>query len=230
MKNKRINIFLFKIKFFFPRIISSFYKKKIKNEFVFSEFKLLVRGKKFSTFWFLNNCKIVESFLPKDRNETFKYLEIGSFEGLSSFFILSFWKNAIVTCVDTWKISKDKSQLLDYNFDSVEKKFDSNLKGFSYRKIKSTSELALKQLKETDSFDFIYIDGSHNGIDIYNDAVAAFDVLNIDGIIIFDDVTNIYEQIEMQPHDAFEKFYNLYKKNIKILYLKNIAVIKKTSF
>ena len=27
MKNKRINIFLFKIKFFFPRIISSFYKK-----------------------------------------------------------------------------------------------------------------------------------------------------------------------------------------------------------
>ena len=121
MKNKRINIFLFKIKFFFPRIISSFYKKKIKNELVFSEFKLLIRGKNFSTFWFLNNCKIVESFLPKDRNETFKYLEIGSFEGLSSFFILSFWKNAIVTCVDTWKISKDKSQLLDYNFDSVEK-------------------------------------------------------------------------------------------------------------
>jgi len=73
MKNKRINIFFFKIKFFFPRIISSFYKKKIKNELVFSEFKLLIRGKNFSTFWFLNNCKIVESFLPKDRNETFKY-------------------------------------------------------------------------------------------------------------------------------------------------------------
>ena len=92
------------------------------------------------------------------------------------------------------------------------------------------TNLLIDYIKGIDSFDFIYIDGSHNGIDIYNDAVAAFDVLNIDGIIIFDDLTNIYEQIEMQPHDAFEKFYNLYKKNIKILYLKNIAVIKKTSF
>ena len=41
---------------------------------------------------------------------------------------------------------------------------------------------------------------------------------------------NIYQDIEMQPHDAFEKFYNLYKRKIKILYLKNIAVIKKTNY
>ena len=41
---------------------------------------------------------------------------------------------------------------------------------------------------------------------------------------------NIYNEIEMQPHDAFEKFYTLFKKKIKILYLKNIAVIKKTNF
>ena len=33
----------------------------------------------------------------------------------------------------------------------------------------------------------------------------------------------------MQPHEAFENFYSLYKKKIKILYLKNIAIIKKTN-
>ena len=230
MKNKRINILIFKIKFLLPRIISSFKKKKIKNNSDYTNFEILVKDKNFSTYWFLNNYKIIGSFLPIDRNENFNYLEIGSFEGLSSLFILSYWKNANVTCVDTWETSKDESQFLDFNFQTVEKKFDTNLKDFSFRKIKNTSEIAFKELKQRDSFDYIYIDGSHNGIDIYNDALASFNILKVGGIIIFDDITNIYQEIEMQPHDAFEKFYILYKRKIKILYLKNIAVIEKTNY
>ena len=230
MKNKRINIVLFKLKFLLPRIISSFKKKKIKNNSDYKNFEVSVKDKNFSTYWFLNNYKIIGSFLPIDRNETFNYLEIGSFEGLSSLFILSYWKNANVTCVDTWETSKDESQFLDFNFQTVEKKFDTNLKDFSFRKIKNTSEIAFKELKLRDSFDYIYIDGSHNGIDIYNDALASFNILKVGGIIIFDDITNIYPEIEMQPHDAFEKFYSLYKRKIKILYLKNIAVIEKTNY
>ena len=230
MKNKRINIVLFKLKFLLPRIISSFKKKKIKNNSDYKNFEVSVKDKNFSTYWFLNNYKIIGSFLPIDRNETFNYLEIGSFEGLSSLFILSYWKNANVTCVDTWETSKDESQFLDFNFQTVEKKFDTNLKDFSFKKIKNTSEIAFKELKQRDSFDYIYIDGSHNGIDIYNDALASFNILKVGGIIIFDDITNIYQEIEMQPHDAFEKFYSLYKRKIKILYLKNIAVIEKTNY
>ena len=116
MKNKRINIFIFKLKFILPRIISSFKKKKIKNNSDYINFEVLVKDKNFSTYWFLNNYKIIGSFLPIDRNENFNYLEIGSFEGLSSLFILSYWKNANVTCVDTWETSKDESQFLDFNF------------------------------------------------------------------------------------------------------------------
>ena len=230
MTNEKINIFKFKLKFILLRIISSFKKKKIKNNSDFSNFEILIRDKNFSTHWFLNNYKIIGSFLPKDRNKTFKYLEIGSFEGLSALFILTYWKNANVTCIDTWKTSEDVSQVLDFNFENVEQKFDSNLRDFSFQKIKNTSELAFKKFTRKDSFDYIYIDGSHNGVDIFNDALASFEVLNVGGIIFFDDITNIYKEIEMQPHDAFEKFYNLYKKKIKILYLKNIAVIKKTNF
>ena len=230
MTNEKINIFKFKLKFILPRIISSFKKKKIKNNSDFSNFEILIRDKNFSTHWFLNNYKIIGSFLPKDSNKTFKYLEIGSFEGLSALFILTYWKNANVTCIDTWKTSEDVSQVLDFNFENVEQKFDSNLRDFSFQKIKNTSELAFKKFTRKDSFDYIYIDGSHNGMDIFNDALASFEVLNVGGIIFFDDITNIYKEIEMQPYDAFEKFYNLYKKKIKILYLKNIAVIKKTNF
>ena len=90
MKNKRINIFIFKLKFLLPRIMSSFKKKKIKNNSNFVNFEVLVKDKNFSTYWFLNNYKIIGSFLPINQNETFNYLEIGSFEGLSSLFILSY--------------------------------------------------------------------------------------------------------------------------------------------
>jgi predicted O-methyltransferase YrrM len=150
--------------------------------------------------------------LPKDLSKKFDYLEIGSFEGLSSLFILSNWKNANVTCVDTWVTNKDRSQFLDFNFNDVEKKFDLNLKSFSFKKIKSTSVEAFKKIGEKSNFDYVYIDGSHNGVDIYNDALASFKILNVGGLIIFDDITNIYKEIETQPHNAFEKFYYMHKK------------------
>ena len=149
---------------------------------------------------------------------------------MSALFVLKFWKNSNVTCIDTWEMSRDKSQVLNYNFKNIEEKFDFNLKNYSYIKIKNSSQNALKNLKENNLFfDFIYIDGSHNGIDIYNDAEASFKILNINGLIIFDDINNIYSSIEMQPHNAFEKFYSINKKKLKILYLKNIAVVKKIS-
>lgn len=230
MKSKRLNLLIFKLKFFLARLSSNFIKKKIKKNTSFDQFKELVNNKNFSVYWFLNNYKIIGNFLPKDYNKKFNYLEIGSFEGLSALFVLSFWKNVKATFVDIWESSIDESQFLDFNFKDIEKKFDSNLNGYNFTKIKSTSTEALARFRKKPNFDFIYIDGSHNGIDIYNDAVASFHILNEGGLIIFDDVTNIYNEIEIQPHDAFEKFYNLYKNKIKVLYLKNIAIIKKINF
>lgn len=228
MKNKKL--ILFKLKFFYERTFSSYLKKKIKKENNFQEFKNLIKYKDFSTYWFLNNFEIIGNYLPKDFSKSFSYLEIGSFEGLSSLFIVSNWRNANVTCVDTWQMSKDDSQFLDFNFNDVEKRFDLNLKDYSFKKIKNTSNEAFKELKGKSNFDYIYIDGSHNGLDIYNDAIASFNILKIGGLIIFDDINNIYSDIKMQPHDAFEKFYNLYKKKIKILYLKSVAVVEKINF
>jgi hypothetical protein len=73
----------------------------------------------------------------------------------------------------------------------------------------------------------IYIDGSHNGEDILCDAIESYKLLNIGGIIIFDDVVNANKNISIQSYVGFEKFYEIYKKKIKILFLKNIAVVKK---
>lgn len=228
MKNKKFKLYLFKLKFFKIRLISSIIKKNLKKNIFFDEFKNIVNKKNFSTYWFLNNFKIFGNFLPKDFKKNFNYLEIGSFEGMSALFVLNFWENSKVTCVDTWEMSDDKSQILNYDFKTIEEKFDLNLKKYSFQKIKSLSKNALNGLKAKNLFfDYIYIDGSHNGIDILNDANISFEILNTNGIIIFDDINNIYNSINMQPHEAFEKFYYTNRKRIKILYLKNIALVQK---
>ena len=82
-------------------------------------------------------------------------------------------------------------------------------------------------LKKEQSFDFIYIDGSHNGEDILSDAIESYKLLNTEGLIIFDDVVNTNTNISIQSYTGFEKFCQIYKNQIKVLYLRNIAVIKK---
>ena len=232
MIKSRVSLIIFKIKFFFYIINYTFLKNRInkKKNLEFLEFKNFVKNKKFSSNWFINNYKIFDYFSSNFLPQKFKYLEIGSFEGMSALYILNKFKNVEVTCIDQWEINEKDSQKLDFNFINVEKNFDENLKNFSVKKIKKSSSQALDDLKkEKSSFDCIYIDGSHDGADILKDARQSFDILKNDGIIIFDDVVGLYEFIEIQPHNAFEIFYREFKQNIKILYLKNIAIIKKTT-
>lgn len=231
MISKIIKLNFFKIKFLNERVKTRKLKKKIKNYKIFNEFEEIIKNKKFSTKWFLNNYKIFGFFFPSDFNKKFNYLEIGSFEGMSALFIVSFWKNSNVTCIDTWKVNNDKSQILNYDFTNIEQTFKKNLENYDINIVKNDSRNALQNLKKKGLYyDYIYIDGSHNGLDIFSDAKLSFELLNQNGIIIFDDIQNIYNEINFQPHQAFEKFYNLYKNKIKILYLKNIAIIKKINF
>ena len=226
----KINLFLFKLKNLIIIIKSRRLKKKIKlkHSIVKKNFENLIKTKDFSQKWFLNNFEIFHHYLPKDLAKNFSYLEIGSYEGLSALNILSNYKNSKVTVIDLWGESNINSESLNVNFNEVENRFLKNLEGYKYNKIKNDSVIALRELlKKNFIFDFIYIDGSHNGEDILSDAIESYKLLNIGGYIIFDDVVNVNRNINIQSYVGFEKFCQIYKKEIKILYLKNIAVIKK---
>ena len=228
---QKINLLLFKLKNLIIITKSRVLKKKIKSKYsvIKKKFENLIETKNFSKKWFLNNFEIFHHYLPKDTAENFAYLEIGSYEGLSALNILFNYKNAKVTAIDLWTESNINSESLNVNFNEIEGKFIKNLDGYEYNKIKSDSVIALRKLlKKNSKFDFIYIDGSHNGEDILSDAIEAYKLLNTGGFIIFDDVININRNISIQSFVGFEKFCQIYKKKIKILYLKNIAVIKKT--
>ena len=226
----RINLILFKIRNFIIIYKSRALKKEINLKYrIYKEdFKNYIALKKFSQKWFLNNFEVIKHYLPKDLNSNFSYLEIGSYEGLSALNILYNFKNSKVTTVDLWSKSNINSESLDVNFTEIEKNFDKNLQGYNFNKIKKDSVIALRELlKKKIFFDFIYIDGSHNGEDILCDAIESFKLLNMGGIIVFDDITNENKNISIQSYLGFEKFCEMYQKNLKILYLKNIAVIKK---
>ena len=225
-----LKLALFKIKNFLIIIKSRLLKKKI--SLIYKEnkknFEKLIENKSFSRKWFLNNFEIFSHYLPKELNKEFSYLEIGSFEGLSALNILSNYPNSKVTVIDLWSESNLNSESLEVNFIEVEKRFDENLKGYNFIKIKKDSVIALRELlKKRIFFDLIYIDGSHNGEDILSDAIESYKLLNIGGIIIFDDVVNSNKNISIQSYKGFEKFCETFNERLKVLYLKNIAVVKK---
>jgi predicted O-methyltransferase YrrM len=223
----KIKLVLFKLKNFFVILKSRLLKKKL-NPRQKSFFVEYIEKKNFSQKWFLNNFEIFHYYLPKNLDTNFSYLEIGSYEGLSALNILFNYKNSKVTTIDLWAESNINSESLSVDFNEIEKRFDENLEGYKFNKIKNDSVVALRELlKKRIYFDFIYIDGSHNGEDILSDAIESYKLLNMGGIMIFDDIVNTNKNINIQSYTGYESFYAIHKKNLQVLYLKNIAVVKK---
>jgi predicted O-methyltransferase YrrM len=223
----KIKLVLFKLKNFFVIFKSRLLKKKLnsRRKFFFVEY---IEKKNFSQKWFLNNFEIFHHYLPKNLDTNFSYLEIGSYEGLSALNILFNYKNSKVTTIDLWAKSNINSESLSVDFNEIEKRFDENLEGYKFNKIKNDSVVALRELlKKRIFFDFIYIDGSHNGEDILSDAIESYKLLNMGGIMIFDDIVNTNKNINIQSYTGYESFYAIHKKNLRVLYLKNIVVLKK---
>ena len=222
-----------KLKYFVYYYKSKILKKKCKKNYKDQkiQFEYDIKEKSFSNKWFLNNFEVFHYFFPKDYEKKFTYLEIGSFEGLSALNVLYNYKNVKVFLIDLWSEANKNSEGLEVNFLEVEERFDKNLSEFSFSKIKSDSVIAMRQLaKESKKFDIIYIDGSHNGEDILSDAIEAFKLLNLNGIIIFDDIANTNQEISKQSFEGFNSFIKFYNNEIKLLYLSKIAVIKKINY
>ena len=222
-----------KLKYFVHYYKSKILKKKCKKNYKDQkiQFEDDIKEKSFSNKWFLNNFDIFSFFLPQDKNSKFDYLEVGCFEGLSSFFVLSEYKAVDATLLDIWDMPNPNSKTLSHNFNSIEDTFDNNLSRFNFTKIKDDSVVAMRKLfKQNKSFDFIYIDGSHNGEDILSDAIEAFKILKKDGLIFFDDFLQYDKNRALQSYEGIEKFLTLYSSFLKIEYFQNNLVVRKIKF
>jgi len=223
-------MFFLKFKYLIYYYKSKILKKKCKKDYKDEkiQFEQKINKKKFSNKWFLNNFYIFNYFLPKDKNARFDYLEIGCFEGLSSLYVLSKYNAVNAFLIDVWGMPNPNSKTLSNNFDKVEKAFDENLSDYTFTKVKDDSVISMRKLlKEDKSFDFIYIDGSHNGEDILSDAIEAFKILKKDGLIFFDDFLQYDKSRDLQSYEGIEKFLTLYSNFLKIEYFQNNLVVRK---
>jgi predicted O-methyltransferase YrrM len=149
-------------------------------------------------------------------------LQIGAYTGDASVWLLdNILKvdGSVLVDVDTWEGSEEPSHY-EMNWGTVETLYNAKtIYGRDSRKIikyKGTSDSFFANNRET--YDFIYIDGDHTSYGVIKDAVAAYECLNIGGVIAFDD----YEWsaglgVLNEPKLAIDAFWNIYQGRIELI-------------
>ena len=140
--------------------------------------------------------------IPENSN----ILEIGSFEGNSACFWVEEMKPGHITCVDTFEgsIEHTKEETI-----GLFETFNTNTEEYQKSGIMTVHRGRSHDIMPTlerESFDFIYIDGSHIGSDVMEDAILAHKLLKEGGYILFDDYFGGNEPREPQRYNNTIKY------------------------
>ena len=177
------------------------------------------RGLQFRSDWVTANSSNWERELAHLVGEpNLNYLEIGVFEGRSLIWMLDnvlTHPSCRATGIDMFHLKK------------FEKTFRSNLKKAGHEKRVTTlvgkSEEMLRGL-ERESFDLIYIDGSHMATHVFMDAAMTWPLLKTGGILMFDDyawkgpglITRSMPD-ELLPRSSINAFLTANRNSLKLL-------------
>lgn len=78
--------------------------------------------------------------------------------------------------------------------------------------------------------DFIYIDAAHDSFNVLRDAMLAFDLLKVGGVMIFDDLCwEVYPDPIDRPRMAIEAFVNCSARKLEVIGMGWQMAIRKTS-
>ncbi len=192
-------------------------------------------NKEFSSDWFSHNFGIWSQLLDTHGMEFKEGLEIGSFEGRSAVFLLEYLPKLRLTCVDLFRYTENffPERMLSYSDFVGAARFDRNMSKYigRYEKISASSFNALATMVANGKrFDFIYIDGSHLRDDVLVDAALSWKLLNLNGLMIFDDYQwRLERKSHDRPKDAIDYFVYSHIDEIKVLHMGWQCIIKKVN-
>ena len=190
----------------------------------------------FTSDWFSYNIPIWQQLLTPLRPQ--RIAEIGCYEGRSTTWIVEHCAREQpieLHAVDTWDGGTEflKGAFGGASVSDAERRFDRNIalalgrapQAVRFTKHKAPSRLALVQLLAaggTGRFDLVYIDGSHQASDVLADAVLAFELLRVGGLMIFDDYLWSMEADGQQDSlgmakPAIDAFINLYQRKLRVV-------------
>ena len=135
-------------------------------------------------------------------------------------FILKNYSTINVACVDIWEDNNE----INENFENFKLNMSEFKNKFSF--FRETSDNFF--IKNKEKFDVIYIDGSHESMQVYKDINNAWNFLNAGGILICDDYFygNIYTESNDVPAETINKFIKE-KNNLKIICVNNSQIFLK---
>lgn len=165
----------------------------------------------FTSDWFTARIPVWERFLLPLAGQPIHTLEIGSHEGRSALWVLEHVLThpaATLTCVDVWA-DREVERLFDRNV-AASGKSDQLVK----RKGQSWQELRDLPLGH---FAFVYIDGCHEGMNVLEDAVLSFRLLQPGGLLCFDDYLWQSNQRTHLPKPAIDAFVTLYDRRVEVV-------------
>jgi predicted O-methyltransferase YrrM len=161
---------------------------------------------------------ILDANLPRP----VRYLEIGAFEGGSLSFVYTLLDGHVrVTVIDPFL---DYAELPGADWTRTQAVFAANVEAVgateAVRVLKGRSIDHLPRLIDAgESFDLIYIDGSHHMLDVMVDAALAWRLLAPSGLMIFDDYWYRVQHGEhwFRPKPAVDAFIAMMGRELEVV-------------
>ena len=193
--------------------------------------KDMVHNYQFTEDWFSHNVPILKDVLAEFvGRENVKMLEIGSFQGRSTVWMLEnilTHPSSTITCIDTFEGSIEH---LDAQRKDLWEIFKHNIEPFGGKVVvhRGSSHDKVREMSNKPTFDIIYVDGDHTAPSVLQDAVLAFPLLKPGGVMVFDDYlwTGMPDVLD-RPKVAIDAFVHIFQKQLIIMATSYQFLIKK---
>lgn len=184
----------------------------------------------FTQDWFTPHIPVWEAALASYRGKPgVTYLEVGLYEGRSAFWML---ENILtdptshLTGIDLFD-----GELKDRFFENLRRSGAEDRATI----VIQPSQVELRKLP-LESFDIIYIDGSHATPDVLEDAVLSYRLLKPGGVLIFDDYQwsgalnqgpLTHDASSDFPKAAIDSFVQCFADRVRVIHVANQLIVKK---
>lgn len=150
-------------------------------------------------------------------------IELGSFMGESAEWMLSnifTHPNSRYVCVDTFQGS-DEHRIAGIDCSTIEADCRERLAQFGSRveiECAFSHDALLQRTQYMGQFDVVYVDAAHDAQNVLRDAVLAYEVLKVGGVMIFDDYQwAVFSDPTLCPKMAVDAFISCYGRQLEVI-------------